>query len=113
MWSLGRLGARIPFYGPLNCVVPTEAAEEWIDALLGLRELTQDASSAIVQLGGRTDDPGRDINDALRERAFAKLVQTGNADEMVESLRTYVPPARADALRIFGESLPEGLRLVT
>jgi hypothetical protein len=112
LWSLGRLGARIPFYGPLNCVVPTEAAEEWIDALLGLRELTLDASSAIVQLGGRTDDPGRDINDALRERAIAKLVRSGNADEMVESLRTYVPPARADALRIFGESLPEGLRLV-
>jgi molecular chaperone DnaK (HSP70) len=112
LWSLGRLGARIPFYGRLNCVVPVEAAQEWIDALLDLPELTQDAALAIVQLGARTTDAERDIHEALRERAIARLIQSGHADEMIASLRTYLPPARADAMRIFGESLPEGLRLV-
>ena len=112
LWSLGRLGARIPFYGPLNCVAPVEAVEQWIEALLDLPELTQDAASAIAQLGARTNDPERDIPEALRERTIARLIQSGNAGEMIESLRVYVPPARADALRIFGESLPEGLRLV-
>ena len=112
LWSLGRLGARIPFYGRLNCVVPLEAAQEWIAALLDLPELTQDAALAIVQLGARTTDAERDISEALRERAIARLKQSGHADELLASLRTYVPPARADALRIFGESLPEGLRLV-
>lgn len=111
LWSLGRLGARIPFYGPLNCVAPVEAVEQWIEALLDLPELTQEAASAIAQLGARTNDPARDIPEALRERTIAALNQSGNAGEMIESLRVYVPPARADALRIFGESLPEGLRL--
>ncbi len=112
LWSLGRLGARIPFYGPLNCVVPVEAVEPWVEALLDLPELTQDAASAVAQLGARTNDSERDIPEALRERTIARLIQSGNAGEMIESLRVYVPPARADALRIFGESLPEGLRLM-
>lgn len=112
LWSLGRLGARIPFYGRLNCVVPVEAVQIWIEALLALPELTQDTALAIVQLGARTADAERDINDALRDKVINRLVESGYASELIESLRTYVPPARTDALRIFGESLPEGLRLV-
>jgi DNA-K related protein/Hsp70 protein len=112
LWSLGRLGARIPFYGRLNCVVPVEVAQEWIAALLALPELTPDVALAIVQLGARTDDAERDINEALRGRAITRLLESGHAEEMIAGLRAYVPPARADALRIFGESLPEGLRLV-
>jgi hypothetical protein len=112
LWSLGRIGARIPFYGRLNCVVPAEAAQAWVKALLALPELTQDAALAIIQLAARTNDPARDVDEALREKAIARLIQSGAADEMVEGLRRYVPPARADAQRIFGESLPEGLRLV-
>jgi hypothetical protein len=112
LWSLGRLGARIPFYGPLNCVVPAEAAAEWLQALLNLPELTPEVASAVSQLGARTEDPVRDINEDLRQAAIARLSEAGFANELVESLREYVPPARTDSRRIFGESLPEGLRLV-
>jgi molecular chaperone DnaK (HSP70) len=112
LWSLGRLGARIPFYGPLNCVVPEDTAAEWLRALLNLPAITSEVASAAVQLGARTGDRERDIDDALRERAVRKLARSGAAADLIEKLRVYVPPARADALRIFGESLPEGLRLV-
>jgi hypothetical protein len=112
LWSLGRLGARIPLYGPLNCVVGAEAAAEWIRALLKLPELNSDVASAIVQLGARTNDPHRDVDNDLRWEAMVKLNAAGMADTLIESLREYVPPGRTDALRIFGESLPEGLRLV-
>jgi molecular chaperone DnaK (HSP70) len=112
LWSLGRLGARIPLYGPINCLVPAEVAEEWLNALLGLRELTPEVSSVVVQLGARTVDPARDISDNLRLLAIRRLGAAGIADELIAALREYIPPARADALRIFGDSLPEGLRLV-
>jgi hypothetical protein len=112
LWSLGRVGARIPFYGPLSSVVQADAASEWMKTLLNLPETTPDLASAIVQLGARTGDAERDINDALRDKAIAKLARAGVPDDLIESLRSYVPPARSDALRIFGESLPEGLRLV-
>ncbi|HYP26269.1 MAG TPA: Hsp70 family protein [Blastocatellia bacterium] len=112
LWSLGRLGARIPLYGPLNCVVPAETASEWAKALLKLEEMTPDLASALAQLGARTNDPARDVNDQLRETLIKKLESSNMPKDLIESLREYVPPARADALRIFGESLPEGLRLV-
>jgi hypothetical protein len=112
LWSLGRLGARIPFCGPINCVVPAAVAEKWLGALLALRELTADVASAIVQVGARTNDPGRDISDDLRHRAVARLSVAGTAGELIQGLQEYRPPTRADALRIFGDSLPEGLRLV-
>ena len=113
LWALGRLGARIPFYGPLNCVVPAEVAGRWATALLELPELTTHVASAVVQLAARTDDPLRDIEPEIRQRASERLSAAGVDAELLESLRAYVPPTRADAVRIFGESLPEGLRLVS
>ncbi|MGE3434835.1 MAG: Hsp70 family protein, partial [Blastocatellales bacterium] len=112
LWSLGRLGARIPLYGPLNCVVPAEVAAIWIKSLLRLHDLTPDAASAIVQLGARTNDPYRDVDADARWEAMIRLNEAGLASSLIESLREYVPPGRGDAVRIFGESLPEGLRLV-
>ena len=112
LWSLGRVGARIPLYGPLNCVVAVETASKWLMALLELPEFTAETASAIVQLGSRTNDHLRDIDDDLREKAIARLRSGGIADDVSRGLQQFVPPAQADALRIFGESLPEGLRLV-
>ena len=62
LWSLGRFGARIPLYGSLACVVPTETAAEWLLALLELRNLKQVAAEAIIQLGRLTKDRTRDIS---------------------------------------------------
>ncbi|HEX8148817.1 MAG TPA: Hsp70 family protein [Pyrinomonadaceae bacterium] len=110
-WALGRLGARVPFYGPLNCVVPAGAAERWAGSLLALPELTPAVATAVSQLAARTDDPLRDVGPGFRLEAVRRLREAGVADELVEGLRAYVPRSRAAAVRIFGESLPEGLRL--
>jgi molecular chaperone DnaK (HSP70) len=110
-WALGRLGARVPFYGPLNCVVPAAAAERWAAALLSLPELTPQVATAVSQLAARTDDPLRDVEPAFRAEAVRRLEEAGAGDDALEPLRTYVPRTRAAAVRIFGESLPEGLRL--
>jgi hypothetical protein len=112
LWSLGRVGARIPLYGPLNCVVSVESASRWLQALLELAEFTAETASAIVQLGSLTGDHWRDIADDLRQKAMARLSAAGVSHDLSRGLRQYVPPAQADAMRIFGESLPEGLRLV-
>ncbi len=113
LWAIGRLGARIPFSGPLNCVIPADTAAAWIEALLGLPVLTPDAVSAIAQLGAKADDPARDIEATYREDVLSKLEHSGHADHLLRSLRECMPPARIDAAKVFGESLPAGLRLVT
>jgi hypothetical protein len=113
LWSLGRLGARIPLYGPRHSVVAPEIAGEWLKALLDLFTFTAVAASAIALIARRTDDLSRDIDEAIREQAISRLIALGIAEETIPLLSKCVPPERADAVRSFGESLPPGLQLVS
>ncbi len=112
LWSLGRFGARIPLYGSLACVVPTETAEQWISALLALRDLNQETAKAIVQLGRLTEDRTRDISRDLRKHAVELLKAEGVINEPMSGVLTeFVTPGRLDVSLAFGESLPKGLHL--
>lgn len=113
LWCLGRLGARIPLYGPLHSVVAAEIAGEWLKSLLDLSTFTAATAAALALLARRTDDRSRDIDDAIREQAISRLMAFGSAEETIQRLSKYVPPERADAVRSFGESLPFGLQLVS
>jgi hypothetical protein len=74
-------------------------------------ELTPAGAPAVSQLAARTDDPLRDVGPEFRQRAIGLLQDAGIASELFESLRAYRPRSRAAAVLLFGESLPEGLRL--
>ncbi len=113
LWSLGRLGARIPLYGPLHSVVSAKAAGEWLKALLELSTFTTMTAAAVVEIARRTDDSSRDIEDAVREQAISRLTVLGITEETIQLLSKYVPPERADAVRSFGEPLPPGLQVVS
>jgi molecular chaperone DnaK (HSP70) len=113
LWTLGRLGARIPLYGPLHSVVAAEVAGEWLKALLELSTFTAVTGSAVVLIARRTDDRSRDLDDAIREQAISRLLTLGIAEETIQLLSKYVPPDREDAVRSFGESLPPGLQIVS
>ena len=61
-WALGRLGARVPLYGPLDAVVPAEAAGRWIDRLLALDWAPPEKLAfPAAQIGRRTGDRVRDL----------------------------------------------------
>jgi molecular chaperone DnaK (HSP70) len=112
LWSLGRIGARIPLYGSLHCVIAAERAADWIKALLDLPELTHETGSAIVQLGRRVGDRSRDISPDVLRSAVAKLKSAGVADDaFLRPLLEFTLPVRDDVARTFGESLPKGLEL--
>ena len=113
LWSLGRLGARIPLYGPLHSVTAPEFAGEWLKKLLDLPMFTAVTASAIALIARRTDDRSRDIHEAIREHAISRLTARGVGEETIQLLSKYVPPERADAVRSFGESLPPGLQFVS
>jgi len=117
LWSLGRLGARVPLYGPANTVVSQETAERWIRALLGRsfapgRE-TGDAIFALVQLARVANDRARDVDDAVRQEVLLRLTKLG-ADELVlRPVRVYHELETAQQVQALGDSLPIGLRLVS
>lgn len=113
LWSLGRVGARIPLYATIDTVVSPARVSKWIDVLLEVNTTNLDALvAALVQLGARTDDPTRDISEYVRQRIIKRLQEIGKQLHLIENLQTYIPPERRDGARIFGESLPAGLRLV-
>ncbi len=112
LWSIGRFGARIPLYGALTCVVPAEIAAEWINELLGLREVTHETANAIVQLGRRNDDRTRDIGDEAVKTTVRQLELAGITDvAILGRLTEFIPPDRSDVARTFGEPLPKGLHV--
>ena len=110
LWALGRVGARIPLYGPLNACVPSTVAERWLERLLALKEITPDAAAAMTLIGARTDDAARDLGERLLEAAAGRLEDSGFPDA-ARALRDPSSARPPDAGQVFGESLPEGLQL--
>ncbi|MEW6731861.1 MAG: Hsp70 family protein [Acidobacteriota bacterium] len=112
LWSLGRLGARIPFAATIDTVLPPTVVMRWIEILLTVDIPAVEAFAAtLVQLAARTDDPVRDIGESLRAQVAARLIALGKP-ALVDSIETAIASTRRDAARIFGESLPVGLRLL-
>ena len=111
--ALGRMGARIPLYGPLNCVVAAETAAGWVKVLLERPDLTPEVAHAVIQIGRFTGDGARDLEAELRREAASRLGAAGIADDLLEALRKYVVPGHGDAVRMFGESLPFDLHLMS
>ena len=111
-WALGRVGARVPFYGPLDRVVAPADAERWLAALVAPPSGTPDHAVAIAQVAALTGDPSRDLSQEAREMALARLDALAASDTLREQLRRVTAADRAgQASRYFGEALPSGLTL--
>lgn len=112
-WSLARLGARAPFYGPLNCVVKRDVAARWLEALLDLPQWQRPSSTlfAVVQLGRCVGDRERDLDESLRTRATERVHGMLGGDRAARLLRELVELAAPERARILDESLPAGLHL--
>jgi hypothetical protein len=112
-WILGRLGARVPFYGPLDRVVPADEVGVWVNRLLDADPDSGDAGAqAMVQMARRTGDRERDLPERDRHRLDEWLKGLANGERYRDQLNH---PGHADSKqeteRIFGESLPPGLVL--
>jgi hypothetical protein len=103
--------ARAPLYGPLNGVVRQAVAGRWVDALLALKRPTADALAAAAQIAARTDDPARDLDDDVRASIIERLTATGASEDVVRSVREVIPVSPLSGAVMFGEALPQGLRL--
>jgi molecular chaperone DnaK (HSP70) len=112
LWAIGRLGARVPFYGPLDRVVPPADAERWLDALVAIPAPGPDLAVAVAQLAARTGDPGRDVSPETRERARAVIQAIGAPGSLLDQLdRIALANPQEQGARYFGEDLPAGLRV--
>jgi hypothetical protein len=111
LWALSRLGARIPFYGPLNLVIPGNKVEKWLESLTSEGpEPSETLAHAVVQIARLTGDRERDIDELLRENILKWLDRAPRPDKYRQML-LHPESSLLEQERewVFGESLPVGL----
>lgn len=111
VWAVGRLGARVPMYGPLNTVVPPGAVVPWCRTLMDLQGNAQTIAFALMTLARKTGDRYRDVDDAMRREIVRWLEQNRSAAHLRDLVAEGGALAGEEQGRMFGESLPSGLRL--
>src|SRR5438132_7122694 len=76
-WALTRLGARVPFYGPLNTVVHPQVVETWLDALAGFVPGHPSEKTAwafcLAALARKSGQRALDIGDSQRKTVSSAL----------------------------------------
>lgn len=110
-WTLGRLGARQPLYGPLNTVLAADVAERWLAELFKSESPDGQTIFAAVQLARKTGDRYRDLAERVRREAIAWLESQQAAAHTVDLVENGGQLDAEEQSRAFGESLPKGLRL--
>ena len=115
-WCLGRLGARVPLFGPANAVVSPEVAARWLSPLLGRENVAgRDAADlifALKQLARLSGDRTRDLDADLRQSAADRLTALGADDAAIRPVLEHQPRSAAGQAQALGDTLPIGLRLI-
>lgn len=112
LWALGRLGARVPFSGPLNCVVARDIVERWVQALLGADwSKAESMVFTLVQLARYVGDRERDLDEGLRRRVAQRLEPLPAGRRAARLVTEFVPLEAQERARMLDESLPVGLQI--
>ena len=112
-WAVGRIGARRPFYGSAHGVVPPDVATRWLDAIFALDwKKVEPAVFAAVQIARMTGDRSRDLPETVRETVVRRLEAVNAPPTWINMVGEVVTLDNADTGRVFGESLPAGLKLI-
>jgi molecular chaperone DnaK (HSP70) len=113
-WALGRVAARIPFYGNSHNVIPTHKVNDWL-----LNTLNQDwkknpqIAFAAALMCRKTGDRTRDTDEALRLKIIAKLKLSKTPDAWLEIVEHHKELDEKEESQFFGEALPPGLKLIS
>jgi hypothetical protein len=93
--------------------VPASKAAAWLDALLALDWPDPDkAAFPLAQIGRRTGDRARDLDDELRARLAARLHTMPGGERTARLVEEVVALEAREERVALGDSLPPGLRLV-
>jgi hypothetical protein len=113
LWALGRLGARAPLYGPFDAVVPASKVRDWVVKLLAWDwPDPEKAAFPLAQLGRRTGDRARDLDDELRARLAAVLRAMPGGERAALLVEQVIALEAREERVALGDTLPAGLRLV-
>jgi DNA-K related protein. len=93
--------------------VPPDIAALWLNTILALDWKKVDpAAFAAVQIARMTGDRSRDLPEALRQTVVRRLDAANAPRAWITMVSETVELDDADEGRVFGESLPAGLKLI-
>lgn len=110
-WALGRIGSRVPMYGPLNTLVPIEVVERWVQVLMRFPELDKEPWFTVMQMVRRTGDRYRDLSEQVRSLVVNRMTTDQAPAHYTKLVREGGELEREEQNQVFGEGLPQGLQL--
>ena len=117
LWdALGKIGARIPSYGPFHDVLPVAPVEAWLERLVKAdwKKDSRTFGRAAALLARKTGDRTRDVSERVRALTIQKLETSNAVAEVpwIAMVRDVVLPddALAEA-SLFDDDLPPGLSM--
>lgn len=111
LWAVGRIGTRLPAYGPLNVVVDVDVVEQWLEKLMVRPVEDANFDLALMLCARRVSDRYRDISDSMRMEVAQVLEQRDAPKHLLTLVRDGGQLAHEQTTQVLGESLPLGLRL--
>ena len=112
VWALGRIGSRVPSYGPLDTVVDAETVESWIMRLIALPDASYETAFSLMNLARRTGDRYRDLSETARTSVLDWMKSNNASDRLIELVSDGGQLDSEEQDHTFGEALPPGLHLV-
>lgn len=110
-WALGRLGGRVPLYGPVDRLVSAEVAGGWLERLIRCKIKGREATFAAVQLARLTDDRARNVGEEQRTKAKVYLKNLKVEAHTLRPLEEVVVSEVRTEQEFYGDSVPMGLAL--
>jgi hypothetical protein len=112
-WAIGRLATRVPFHGSSHNVIPSEQVEQWLPQLLkeDWRKAPHIAFAAVM-MGRRSGDRRIDLSEVSLEKIADKLRIARASERWITMIEQVTELDETESGRMFGETLPPGLKLI-
>jgi len=111
-WSISRIGAREPLYGPVDRIILPDEVVSWIETILNKKwRNPRPVGTAMARLASLTGDRKRDLPPEVIERVIEWLAPHEWSGPSIKTLTEVLPIDQQEESIIFGESVPPGIIL--
>jgi len=112
IWTLGRLGSRLPLEGSAAVTIAASTAERWLDKLLQLPVDDLNATQlTAMHLAGRTNGRFTDNSQAGCDKPIRYVKEMSGHRNLISLISDGGRTDSETQAAVFGESLPVGLRM--